>query len=317
MRFTALALADRGVAAERDARVARALDEVRRRPLRALPDRPDAVCLDGPVYSWADDGAVALGAGALSRWPIRPTLAVWKFTSCDGCQLSLLDLEDELLAIADAGRDCPFPRGLERDVTGRTTSRSSRGRSPRRGQQRIREIRDASHFLISIGACATAGGIQALRNFADIEGFLAAVYATPEYVSTLATSTPISDHVRVDLELQGCPINKRQLLEVITAFLHGRRPNIPPYSVCVECKRRGTPCVMVARGVACLGPVTNAGCGAICPAYAEAATAASARRSSRTSRPSAAGGSAGSESSRPAVDRALATFNVEKFRREA
>ena len=93
------------------------------------------------------------------------------------------------------------------------------------------------------------------------------VYATPAYIATLDTSTPIADHVRVDFELRGCPINKQQLLEVISAFLHGRKPNTPPHSVCLECKRRGTVCVMVARGTPCLGPVTQAGCGALCPAY--------------------------------------------------
>ena len=116
-------------------------------------------------------------------------------------------------------------------------------------------------------ACATAGGIQALRNFADVREFTRLVYATPEYVSTLETSTPIRDHVVVDFELHGCPINKAQLLEVLTAFLHGRRPQISSASVCQECKRRGNVCVMVAHGTPCLGPVTHAGCGALCPAY--------------------------------------------------
>jgi coenzyme F420-reducing hydrogenase gamma subunit len=128
-------------------------------------------------------------------------------------------------------------------------------------------VRRVSRHLVTIGACATAGGIQALRNFADVNDFLSIVYASPEYVSTLETSTPISAHVPVDLELNGCPINKRQLLEVIGAFLHGRRPNISSESVCMECKRRGTVCVMVAHGTPCLGPVTHAGCGAICPSY--------------------------------------------------
>jgi sulfhydrogenase subunit delta len=198
----------------------------------------------------------------------KPTLAVWKFTSCDGCQLSLLDLEDELLAIADTLEIAHFLEASSATVAGPYDVSLVEGSiTTAHDEERIREIREASKFLISIGACATAGGIQALRNFADMEGFLAAVYATPEYVSTLATSTPISDHVVVDLELQGCPINKRQLLEVITAFLHGRRPNISSASVCMECKRRGTVCVMVAHGTPCLGPVTHAGCGALCPSY--------------------------------------------------
>ena len=120
----------------------------------------------------------------------------------------------------------------------------------------------------TIGACATAGGIQALRNFADVKEFVAAVYASPQYISTLATSTPISAHVKVDYELHGCPVNKRQLVEVLSAFLAGRKPAIAAHSVCVECKQRGIVCVTVAQGTPCLGPVTHAGCGAICPSFA-------------------------------------------------
>ena len=133
--------------------------------------------------------------------------------------------------------------------------------------ERIQRVRRASKYLVTIGACATAGGIQALRNFKDVKEFISIVYARPEYIRTLDKSTPITEHVKVDFELRGCPINKRQLVEVISAFLHGRKPNTPPHSVCIECKLRGTVCVMVAHGTPCLGPVTHAGCGAICPSY--------------------------------------------------
>jgi coenzyme F420-reducing hydrogenase gamma subunit len=132
---------------------------------------------------------------------------------------------------------------------------------------RIQEIRRMSKYLVTIGACATSGGIQALRNFASTDDYLNLVYASPEYVETLATSTPISDHVRVDFELHGCPIDRHQVIEVIGAFLQGRKPRIPQHSVCFECKLRGTVCVMVASGIPCLGPVTHAGCGALCPAH--------------------------------------------------
>ena len=131
----------------------------------------------------------------------------------------------------------------------------------------IQDVRKRSKFLVTIGACATAGGIQALRNFTDAEAYRHVVYARPEYVETLATSTPIADHVTVDFELRGCPINKQQLLEVLSAFLTGRRPVVPNYAVCVECKRSGNVCVMVAQGTPCLGPVTQAGCGALCPGF--------------------------------------------------
>jgi coenzyme F420-reducing hydrogenase gamma subunit len=196
---------------------------------------------------------------------------VWKLASCDGCQLTLLDCEDELLALAgevriehflEASRatgEGPYDLSL---VEGSVTTPSD--------VERIKKIRAASTTLVAIGACATAGGIQALRNFADVREYASIVYARPEYVRTLATSTAIADHVEVDYELRGCPISKRQLLEVVSAFLAGRRPTTPAMSVCMECKLAGYVCVMVAHGTPCLGPVTHAGCGesgAVCPAY--------------------------------------------------
>jgi sulfhydrogenase subunit delta len=198
----------------------------------------------------------------------KPSFAVWKFASCDGCQLTLLDCEDELLAVAEqleiayfleassATTDGPYDLSL---VEGSITTAHD--------IERIQEIRRQSTFLVTIGACATAGGIQALRNFGDVEELMRIVYANPAFLSTLDTSTPISDHVEVDFELRGCPIDKRQLLEVISAYLSGRKPVLPSHSVCVECKQNGNPCVMVAHQTPCLGPVTHAGCGALCPTF--------------------------------------------------
>jgi sulfhydrogenase subunit delta len=198
----------------------------------------------------------------------KQTLAVWKFASCDGCQLSVLDLEDELLTLTEHLQIAYFIEASSAAVDGPYDVSLVEGSiTTLHDAERIRAIRASSRTLITIGACATAGGIQALRNFGDVEEFTRVVYATPGYISTLATSTPISAHVPVDFELRGCPINKRQLLEVIGAHLNRRRPRVRAHSVCVECKRRGTVCVMVARGTPCLGPVTHAGCGAICPAY--------------------------------------------------
>jgi sulfhydrogenase subunit delta len=211
--------------------------------------------------------------GAVSALPsdrngAAPTLAVWKFASCDGCQLSLLDLEDELLALAGRVQIAYFLEASSATVEGPYDVSLVEGSiTTAHDAERIHQVRESSRALITIGACATAGGIQALRNFADVAEFTRAVYASPDYISTLATSTPISAHVPVDFELHGCPINKYQLLEVISAHLNRRRPRIRSHSVCVECKRRGTVCVMVAHGTACLGPVTHAGCGALCPAY--------------------------------------------------
>ncbi len=199
----------------------------------------------------------------------RPRLAVWKFASCDGCQLSLLDCEDELLAVAGAVEIAYFPEATRGTVRGIYDVSLVEGSiTTPHDAARILDVRRRSRQLITIGACATAGGIQALRNLADVREYTAIVYARPDYIQTLATSTPIAEHVSVDFELRGCPINKRQLLEVLAALLAHRRPVTPAHSVCMECKARGNVCVMVAQGTPCLGPVTHAGCGAICPAYA-------------------------------------------------
>jgi sulfhydrogenase subunit delta len=200
---------------------------------------------------------------------IKPRLAVWKFSSCDGCQLSLLDCEDELLDVVGAVEVAYFLEASSATAKGPYDLSLVEGSiTTAHDAERIHEIRRSTKHLVTIGSCATTGGIQALRNFAKVGDFVSAVYASPDYISTLRTSTAIADHVHVDFELQGCPINKGQLLEVIGALLAGRRPNVPQHSVCVECKRAGVPCVMVSRGVACLGPVTQAGCGALCPLYA-------------------------------------------------
>ncbi|HZS13412.1 MAG TPA: oxidoreductase [Candidatus Dormibacteraeota bacterium] len=207
---------------------------------------------------------------AAGTTPARlPSLAVWKFSSCDGCQLTLLDCEDELLALAGRVRIAQFleaSRAVEPGpydvslVEGSITTADD--------VERIRHVREVSKVVVAIGACATAGGIQALRNSADVGEYVSIVYAHPEYIATLAQSTPPSAHITVDHELHGCPVDRGQLLEVLGALLAGRRPRIAAHSVCVECKRRGTVCVMVAHGTPCLGPVTHAGCGALCPAYA-------------------------------------------------
>ena len=199
----------------------------------------------------------------------KPKLAVWKFASCDGCQLSLLDCEDELLTLVGEIEIANFAEASRAILKGPYDLSLVEGSiTTAHDEERIHRVRRASKHLVTIGACATSGGIQALRNFKDVHEFISIVYASPNYIETLNKSTPISDHVFVDFELRGCPINKHQLIEVISAFLHGRKPNTPTHSVCIECKLRGTVCVMVAQGTPCLGPVTHAGCGAICPAYA-------------------------------------------------
>jgi len=196
----------------------------------------------------------------------RPRLAVFKFASCDGCQLSILNLEEDLLAVGEALDLAYFPEASSDMKPGPYDIALVEGSiTTAEDAHRILAVRQQAKVLITIGACATAGGIQALRNWADVEAFKQAVYPSPDYIQSLSTSTPISEHVQVDFELWGCPIDKNQLLRVITDLVGGVQPRLPAGSVCLECKRRGHVCVLVAKGIPCLGPVTRTGCGAICP----------------------------------------------------
>jgi len=198
----------------------------------------------------------------------KPRLAVYKFSSCDGCQLQILELEDELLDLAGEVEIAYFLEARRRVLPPPYDIGLVEGSISTPNEERIiRQARKDCKVLVSIGACATSGGIQALRNWADIDEYLKRVYPRPEWIATLDVASPVAGYVYIDFELRGCPVNKRQLVEVLSALLAQRRPHLPTYSVCVECKRAGIPCVMVARHTPCLGPITQAGCGAICPQH--------------------------------------------------
>ncbi|MCA8984543.1 MAG: oxidoreductase [Planctomycetaceae bacterium] len=195
-------------------------------------------------------------------------LAVFKFASCDGCQLSLLNAEDELLALAEQVEIAHFAEASSLMGAGPFDIALVEGSiTTAHDAERIQQVRQSAKTLITIGACATSGGIQALRNWGDHEEFLRIVYPRPEYIESLATSTPISAHVPVDFELQGCPVNTGQLVGILADVLHQRQIRVPNHSVCRTCKLQGVVCVAVARGVPCLGPITQAGCGALCPRF--------------------------------------------------
>ena len=198
----------------------------------------------------------------------RPRIGIVKFASCDGCQLTLLDLEDELLAIAERVDVVEFAEATSRRSSGPFDVLFVEGSisTPDQAAEILR-LRAVTRRLVTIGACATAGGIQAIRNWFDHDEVRASVYPEPEFVESLDTVRPVADFVAVDAEIRGCPISPAQLREFLVALVTGRRPQLPDEAVCLECKRRGVVCVAVARGVPCLGPVTRTGCGALCPAY--------------------------------------------------
>lgn len=196
----------------------------------------------------------------------RLRVAVHKFSSCDGCQMQLLNMEQDLLTLAERVEIANFIEASSTVQPGPYDVSFVEGSvSTHEERERIRRIRAESRLLIAIGACATSGGIQALRNWGRHEAFLRAVYATPETIDSLAQSTPFSEHVKVDAELYGCPPDPGQLKRVIADLLAGVPPWVPTEAVCLQCKRDGNVCVLVARGEPCLGPVTRTGCGALCP----------------------------------------------------
>jgi coenzyme F420-reducing hydrogenase gamma subunit len=198
--------------------------------------------------------------------PIR--VGVVKFASCDGCQLALLGLGPALLDMGSTFQIVEFGEASSNRSAGPYDLLLVEGSiSTEEQAHHIHELRARSTLLVTIGACATSGGIQALRGWVAGDGVAASVYPRPEEVAALATATPISEHVPVDAELRGCPIDGGQLLELLTSVSMGRRPQLPDEAVCAACKRLGRVCVVVSRGEPCLGPVTRTGCGALCPAY--------------------------------------------------
>lgn len=197
----------------------------------------------------------------------KPTVAVHKFTSCDGCQLAFINMGEVLLQLADAVDIVHFAEvgPVNPDANVDIAFIEGSVSTPEQLEQ-VKAIRNSSQFLITIGACATTGGIQALRNVAKTKDWVAAIYAKPEYIETLDTSTAIAEHVKVDFEIPGCPVNSQQVLSAIKSLLHQVKPTARADSVCLECKRQGNVCVLVTQATPCMGPVTHSGCGALCPA---------------------------------------------------
>lgn len=199
----------------------------------------------------------------------KPSVAVHKFSSCDGCQLAFLNMGQALISVVEQFEILHFAEmGVVDESADVDVAFIEGSLFTNHDLERIKEIRARSRFLITIGACATSGGVQALRNYAeDGADWPGAIYATPQYLDTLADSRPIASEVKVDFELWGCPINSAQLVAVLNALLRGVRPSDNREKVCLECKRNLNICTLVAKGEPCLGAVTRAGCGALCPSF--------------------------------------------------
>ena len=202
---------------------------------------------------------------------IKPKVSIHKFSSCDGCQLAFLNMGEALLELASQVEILHFAEAGPLSENASVDIAIVEGSiATRHDLQRIQAIRANSAYLITIGACATAGGIQALRNMADTQQWIEGIYAQPEYIDSLDNSEPISSHVKVDLELWGCPINSRQIVVALRDLLFRVTPKPERDKLCLECKRQQQVCVMITRGEPCMGSVTQNGCGALCPSIGRA-----------------------------------------------
>ncbi len=197
----------------------------------------------------------------------KPTLAFFDFTGCEGCQIEFTNLGDEaMLELLGHFDLVEFREAMDETTEGRIDFALVEGSFTREmDRSRLIEIRRRARTVIAYGACACTGGINALRNHQD--DFHAEVYdgnaCAPMVFS--GPALPISAVIDVDCEVRGCPIDKGELIDILSSLLHGKEPVVPSYPVCMECKRNGTVC-RYDEGGYCMGQVARAGCGAPCPA---------------------------------------------------
>ena len=194
---------------------------------------------------------------------MKPKVAFFDFTSCEGCQLDALNLEGELIDLLAAVdivnfREVKTEREENYDIAFVEGSISRESEIPR-----LKKIRDQAKVLIALGACASIGGVNCLKNSLPTDEALRIVYKDDARYYDTIPARPINAVVPVDYYVRGCPINTDEFLKVVKALLLGKKPEIPNYPVCVECKMAGNVCVF-ERGMFCLGPVIRAGCNAIC-----------------------------------------------------
>jgi len=195
----------------------------------------------------------------------KPIVAFFGLTCCAGCQLEILNQEDKLLDILRAIELVQFRMGSSATHDGPYDICFVEGSVTNEAElEKLKELREKSKVLVAMGACATTGGVNAIRNGLNIEELKQSVYGDASHIKTLPEILPLKKYVKVEFELQGCPINGEEFVELVKALLSGSTPREKNYPVCVECRLKENICLM-KEGELCLGPITRAGCGALCP----------------------------------------------------
>jgi sulfhydrogenase subunit delta len=197
---------------------------------------------------------------------MKPKIAIFSLTSCEGCSLAILELEDQLLDILGAVDIVNFREGMTERAWDIDVGFVDGAVSTPSDEEEIRHLREHCKVLVAIGACACLGGLNTLKNYQAEADYRKYVYGERAAWFPTLPARPLSAVVKVDAELPGCPMVKEEFLEFVKCALAGKPFTIPDHAVCVECKKQGNLC-LYEKGIICLGPVTRAGCRAICPTY--------------------------------------------------
>lgn len=196
----------------------------------------------------------------------KPRVAIFDFASCEGCQLQIVNMEEELLDLISVIEPVEWREAIS-DHSDEYSIAIVEGSITRpEDEQRLKEIRERADILIALGACATMGGVNKLKNRFDMDDVKNCVYGDSADMSHLETAPTMAldEVVKVDYRVHGCPINNKEFAYIIRSLLMGKQPLIPTYPVCVECKKKGNICRYEYNEI-CLGPIVRAGCGATCP----------------------------------------------------
>ena len=196
----------------------------------------------------------------------KPRIAIFDFACCEGCQLQFVNLEEELLDLLGVADVVEWREAMSEQSDTYDIAIVEGSITRPEDEERLKEIRSRAKVLIALGACATIGGINKLKNNFDLDEVKQCVYGKDASKPHLATAlTKGADEVvKVDFYVHGCPIDRKEFTYIVRSLLMGKTPEIPDYPVCVECKANGNPCLW-EYGQVCLGPIIRAGCGARCP----------------------------------------------------
>jgi coenzyme F420-reducing hydrogenase gamma subunit len=199
---------------------------------------------------------------------MKPKVAFFDFTSCEGCQLTVVDSLQTHPDLLDAVEIVQFREAMTEKGEDYAIAFVEGSISRASDETRLKQIRDRAAVLVALGACAHLGGVNAIKNAQPLDDVRGYVYGDKAGWYETYPARPLSAVVKVDAFIPGCPIDREEFIEVVKCVLLGKKLPIPDYPLCVECKRKENVCLF-HKGDFCLGPVTRAGCGAICPTYGD------------------------------------------------